>query len=82
MFATVVTMDLDCEYSVKSSSWYAEELNTGGTENCTSTRSLTTFLVIFHFLSRGYIRDEILPNPSNRLIYPILNDRIGVLRAF
>ena len=39
----------DCEYWIKSSSWYAEELNMGGTENWTNSRSFNNVFGQFSF---------------------------------
>ena len=52
--------------------WYEENLSFGKSEVQSSSWSQTE-----SNSSLGFVRDQTMPDPSNRLIYPILNDRIG-----
>ena len=52
--------------------WYEENLLFGRTEVHISSWSQDE-----SNSSLGFVRDQTLPDPSNRLVYPILNDRIG-----
>ena len=52
--------------------WYEDNLSFGKTEVESLSWSQNE-----SNSSLGYVREQTLPDPSNRLIYPILNDRIG-----
>ena len=59
------------KYNYDDEKWYEDNLVFGKTEVEISSWSQNE-----SNSSLGFVRDQTLPDPSNRLIYPILNDRI------